>query len=105
MAELRELIFSDDIADACLFFLKKKTSESLINIGTGTDKSISEYAHLIMKHLGVKFKISYLKNKPNGTMRKVLDVSLAKKYGWKHKTSLKKGLTITINDYIKRYLL
>ena len=102
---LRELIYSDDIADACLFFLKKKTSESLINIGTGTDKSISEYAHLIMKHLGVKFKISYLKNKPNGTMRKVLDVSLAKKYGWKHKTSLKKGLTITINDYIKRYLL
>jgi GDP-L-fucose synthase len=58
-----------------------------------------------MKHLGVKFKISYLKNKPNGTMRKVLDVSLAKKYGWKHKTSLKKGLTITIDDYIKRYSL
>ena len=55
---LRELIYSDDIADACLFFLKKKTSESLINIGTGTDKSISEYAHLIMKHLGVNFKIS-----------------------------------------------
>ncbi len=102
---LRELIYSNDIADACLFFLIKKTSESLINIGTGTDKNISEYVHLIMKHLGVNFKISYLKNKPNGTMRKVLDVSLAKKYGWKHKTSLKKGLTITINDYIKRYLL
>ena len=99
---LRELIFSDDIADACLFFLKKKTSESLINIGTGTDKSISDYAHLIMKHLGANFKISYLKNKPNGTMRKVLDVSLAKKYGWKYKTSLKKGLTVAINDYIKR---
>ncbi|WP_256998088.1 hypothetical protein [Candidatus Pelagibacter communis] len=51
-------MYSDDIADACLFFLKK-TSKSLINIGTGTDKSISEYVHLIMKHLGVKFKISY----------------------------------------------
>ena len=102
---LRELICSDDIADACIFFLKKKTTDTLINIGTGKEKTITEYAKLIMKHLGVNLKIHYKKNKPNGTMRKVLDVSLAKKYGWKHKTSLKKGLTITINDYIKRYLL
>jgi GDP-L-fucose synthase len=58
-----------------------------------------------MKHLGVKIKISYLKNKPNGTMRKVLDVSLAKKYGWKYKTSLKKGLSIAVSDYLKRYLV
>ncbi len=102
---LRELIFSDDIADACLFFLKKKTSETLINIGTGTHKSITEYANLIMDHLGVSLKIHYKKNKPNGTMRKVLDVSLAKKYGWKYKTSIKKGLSITVNDYLKRNLV
>ena len=102
---LRELIFSDDVADACIFFLKKKTSETLINIGTGTDKSIAEYANIIMKHLGVKFKILYSKNKPNGTMRKVLDVSLAKKYGWKYKTSLKKGLSIAVSDYLNRYLV
>ena len=102
---LRELIFSDDIADACLFFLKKKTSKTLINIGTGTDKSITEYAKLIMEHLGVNFKIHYKKNKPNGTMRKVLDVSLAKKYGWKYKTSIKKGLSIAVNDYLKRNLV
>ncbi len=102
---LREVILSDDIADACIFFLKKKTSESLINIGTGTDQSITQYANLIMKHLGVKFKINYLKNKPNGSMRKVLDVSLAKNYGWKYKTPLKKGLSIAINDYLKRNLV
>ena len=102
---LRELIFSDDIADACLFFLKKKTSETLINIGTGKDRSIAEYANLIMEHLGVSLKIHYKKNKPNGTMRKVLDVSLAKKYGWKYKTSLKKGLSIVVNDYLKRNLV
>ena len=101
---LRELIFSDDIADACIFFLKKNTKETLINIGTGKDKSITEYAKLIMKHLGVNFKIVYKKNKPNGTMRKVLDVSIAKKYGWRPKTSLKKGLSITINDYLKNHL-
>lgn len=102
---LRELIYSDDIADACIFFLKKKTSETLINIGSGEDKSITEYARIIMKHLGVNFKIIYKKDKPNGTMRKLLDVSLAKKYGWKYRTSLKKGLSITINDYLKRNLI
>ena len=102
---LRELIFSDDVAEACIFFLKKNTKESLINIGTGKDKSISEYAKLIMKHLGVNLKIVYKKNKPNGTIRKVLDISLAKKYGWRYKTSLKKGLSITVNDYLKRNLV
>ena len=101
---LRELIFSDDIADACVFFLQKKTKETLINIGTGKDRSITEYAKLIMKHLGVNLKIVYKKNQPNGTMRKVLDVSIAKRYGWRSKTSLKKGLSITINDYLKRNL-
>ena len=101
---LRELIFSDDVADACIFFLRKKTPETLINIGTGKDKSITEYANIIMKHLGVNFKIIYKKNKPNGTMRKVLDVSLAKRHGWKYKTPLKKGLAITINDYLKKNL-
>ncbi len=102
---LRELIYSEDIADACIFFLKKKTSQSLINIGTGKDKSITDYAKFIMKHLGVNFKIVYKKTKPNGTMRRVLDVSLAKSYGWRPKTSLKKGLSITINDYLKRNLV
>ena len=102
---LRELIFSDDIADACIYFLNRRTRETLINIGTGKDKSITEYAKLIMKHLGVNFKISYQKNKPNGTPRKILDVSLARKYGWKYKTPLKKGLSITINDYLKRNLM
>ena len=57
-----------------------------------------------MKHLGVNFKINYKLEKPNGTMRKVLDVSLAKRYGWSYKTPLKKGLAITINDYLKKNL-
>ena len=102
---LRELIFSDDIADACIYFLKRKTKDSLINIGTGEDKSITEYAKIIMEHLGVKLDIIYNYKKPNGTFRKVLDVSLARKYGWKYKTSLKKGLSITINDYLKKSLV
>ena len=102
---LRELIYRDDIAEACIFFLKKKTKETLINVGTGKDKTITEYAKIIMKHLGVDFKIIYKKDKPNGMMRKVLDVSLAHKYGWKYKTPLKKGLSVTINDYLKKNLI
>ena len=102
---LREVIYSDDIADACIFFLKKKTKESLINIGTGIEKSIIEYAKFIMRHLRVNLKIIYEKNTPDGTFRKLLDVSLAKKYGWKYKTNLDEGLSNTINDYLQKYLI
>ena len=56
---LREVIYSEDIADACIFFLKKKTSESLINIGTGIEKSITQYAEFIMSRLGVNLSIVY----------------------------------------------
>ena len=102
---LRELIFCEDIADACIYFLKKKTSQSLINIGTGTDMSINHYAKFIMKHLGVKLRIINEKDKLEGTHKKLLDVSLAKKYGWKYKTSLEKGLALTINDYLEQIVL
>ena len=101
---LRELIFSDDIASACEFFLKKKTESKIFNIGTGVDYSIEQYAKKIMKHLGVNFKIKYDKTKPNGTHRKLLDSSLARKKGWKHKTSFEKGISIVINDYLKNHL-
>ena len=102
---LRELIYCDDIADACYYFLNKKTKHSLINIGTGVDKSVNEYAKLIMKHLGVDLKIINEKGKLEGTFQKLLDVNLAKKYGWKHKTSFEKGLSLTLNDYLKKTVL
>ena len=99
---LRELIFSDDIADACIYFLNKKTKHSLINVGTGVEKSINGYAKYIMNHLGVNFKIKHEKINLNGTYRKLMDSSLAKKYGWKYKTNLDVGLSITINDYLNQ---
>tara|TARA_Y100000591_G_scaffold321039_1_gene335332 strand:- start:84 stop:1031 length:948 start_codon:yes stop_codon:yes gene_type:complete len=101
---LRELIFSDDIADACIYFLKTKTNETLINIGSGKDKTIIEYAKYIMKYLKVNYEIVLEKKKLMGTPRKVLDVSLAKKYGWQRKTSFKKGLSLVVNDYLKKKL-
>ena len=101
---LRELIFSDDIADACIYFLNKKTNHSLINVGSGVEKSINDYAKYIMKYLGVNLKIKHGKNNLDGTYRKLMDSSLAKKYGWKYKTDLSSGLAITINDYLEKQI-
>ena len=102
---LREVIYSDDVADACIFFLNKKTKNPVINIGTGVEKTINEYAKFIMAHLKLKLKIVHENRRFNGTYRKILDCSVAKKYGWKHKTSLEKGLSSTINDYLGNYIL
>ena len=102
---LREVIFCDDIADACIYFLKKKTNHTLINIGSGIEKSITEYAKFIMNHLGVDLKIKYDSIKLDGTYRKLLSTKVAKKYGWLSKTSLDEGLSLTINDFIEKKIL
>ena len=75
---MRELIFVDDIADACIFFMKKNTKHSIINIGTGKDMRIKDYARFLTKRLKLNVKIKYDKSKPDGIFRKVLDVSLKK---------------------------
>ena len=98
----RELMYVDDLADACEFFLKKKTKHSLINVGSGEEKSILGYYKFIAKKLNTNLKISFDKKKPNGTLRKKLDTSLAKKYGWKSKYNLSKGFDLTYKDYIKK---
>ena len=96
----REIIFVDDLAEACVFFMKKKTKHSLINIGTGIDYSIKDYAKKIMKILNVKANIVFDKTKPDGTPRKLLDISLAKKYGWRAKTTLKNGILKTYASFL-----
>ena len=99
----RELIYVDDIADACFFFMKKKIKHSLINVGTQKDNTIKEYAELILKKIGKKIKITFDNNKKmDGTSRKLLDCSLAKKYGWRSKISVDRGLDLTIEDYLKQ---
>ena len=98
----RELIYVDDVADACLFFMKKKTKESLINIGTGKEFSIKEYALFLMEYMKFKFIIKFDLSKPNGVRRKILDISLAKKYGWISKTDLKSGFLKTYENYLLR---
>ena len=95
----REILFVDDLADATLFFLNKKIKESFLNIGSGKDYTVEWYAKFIMKQLGIHLNIKYDRSKPDGMPKKLLDVSLAKKYGWKSKTSLKEGLLKTLEDF------
>mgnify|MGYP001419859353 CR=1 FL=1 len=99
----REVIYVDDLADACIFFMKKKTKHALINIGTGKDYRIKEYAKIILKLIVPKknIRIVYDPSKPNGTPRKLLDISLAKKYGWKADTNLTLAIKKTYLSFVK----
>jgi GDP-L-fucose synthase len=98
----RELMYVDDLADACIYFLNKKTKESLINIGTGVDMSILDYAKFVLKKLNLNCKIILDKTKPDGTPRKIIDNSIALTYGWKPKVSLEEGFQITLKDYLSK---
>lgn len=96
----REFIYVDDLADACIHFMKIKTTESLINIGIGKDFTISQYAKIIMKYLKCNLKIKFDNTKPNGTPRKLLDISIAKKYGWSAKIKLQSGFIKTYKNFL-----
>ena len=98
----RELMYVDDLAEACAFFINKKTRHSLINIGSGNEKTIKSFSEFIMKKLGVKLKLKFNLNKPSGTPRKILNTKLARSYGWKSKIDLSKGFDLTYKDYLKR---
>ena len=97
----RELMFVDDLADACIFFLNKKTKETLINIGSGNEMKIIDYAKLIIKILKADLQIKFDYSKPDGTPRKIVDIKIAKKYGWSPKISFEKGLKLTYQDFLE----
>ena len=100
----REVFYVDDLAEACIYFMNKKVKETLINIGSGKDLTIKQYAQLMLNILipKNKIKIGFDLSKPNGTPRKVLDISLAKKYGWRPKIKLKEAILKTYYNYIKQ---
>ena len=99
----REVIYVDDLADACIFFMKKSFSGTTLNIGTGKEFSIKQYAKIILNRIMPKYKIKikYDLSKPNGTPRKVLDIKLANKYGWKPKTQLDEAITKTYLNFLE----
>jgi GDP-L-fucose synthase len=98
----REFIFVDDLAEACLFFMKKNIKLNWINIGTGIDYKIKDIAKIVMSILDVKAEIIFDKSKLDGTPRKVLNIKNARKYGWKPKFTIKSGILKTYEDFIKK---
>ena len=99
---MRELMHVDDVASACIFFLKKKTKHTIINVGNGKERSINGYAKFICKKLKANLKFKYDKSKPDGTPRKINDIKIALSYGWKPKISLDEGFDCTFSDFLKR---
>jgi GDP-L-fucose synthase len=97
----RELMHVDDLANACIFFLNKKTKESLINIGVSKEMTIGNYAKFIMKKLKIKLEIQYDATMPSGNPRKIVDNSIAKKYGWKPKISLDEGFYSIYQSFLE----
>jgi len=98
----REILYVDELADACIYFMDKKTKHSMINIGSGKDSTIEDLAKLFISIIAPnkKIRIKYDRSKPNGTARKVLDISLAKKYGWKPNHNLKNQILKTYKSYL-----
>ena len=100
----REFLFVDDLADALIFLMKNYDDPNHINIGTGKDIAISELALLIQDVVGHDCNIEWDKTKPDGTPRKVLDISKIRKLGWKPKTKLIDGIKTTYAWYIAQQL-
>ncbi|MBW3545550.1 MAG: GDP-L-fucose synthase [Bacteroidetes bacterium] len=100
-APLREFMFADDLAEACLFLMHQYEAREFINIGTGEEISIRELAKMIGQTVGFEGDIVYDQSKPDGTPRKLMDVSKLRSMGYTHRTSLQEGIRKVYEDYLK----
>lgn len=98
----REFLYADDLAEACSFLMKNYNEEQLVNIGTGEDMSIKELAYLIKDIVGFKGEIVFDSSKPDGTPRKLMDVTKLHKLGWQHKTGLREGIELAYKDFLSQ---
>lgn len=99
----RELLFSEDLADACLFLFQSYSGNDYFNVGTGSDLSIRELASLIKRVVGFDGQIKFDTSKPDGMPQKLLDVSSLRKAGWVYQTELEEGIRKTYEWFLKNY--
>lgn len=99
---LREFLFSDDLADACVFLMNNYDEKQFVNIGIGEDLSIKDLAELIKDVIGYKGTISFDSSKPDGTPRKLMDVSKLHALGWKHQVNLREGIQLAYADFLEK---
>lgn len=97
---LREFLYVDDLADACVYLMNTYSGNETVNLGTGKELSIKELAELVKKVVGFKGNITFDTTKPDGTPRKLLDVSKLEKLGWKYKTKLEDGIKLAYEDFL-----
>jgi GDP-L-fucose synthase len=100
---MREFLYVDDLADACVHMMTQGYDGPLVNIGTGEDVTIRELAETVMGVVGFTGRIVFDAAKPDGTLRKLLDVGRLHALGWKHKVDLKQGIALAYRDFITRF--
>lgn len=98
---LREFLYVDDLAEACVFLMNNYSGNETVNAGTGSDITIKELTEIVADVIGYKGKILWDTSRPNGTPKKVTDVSKITALGWKPKTSLRDGIKLTYEDFLK----
>ena len=97
---MREFMYSEDMAEACIHVMQTETNDRLINIGTGKDISIKELAYLVKSIVGFEGELIFDTSKPDGTPRKLLDVTKLDQLGYRYKTELDKGIAFAYSDYL-----
>ena len=98
---MREFLYVDDLADACVYLMQNYDSSEIVNIGTGEDLTIKELSYLVKDVIGFQGDIYFNTDKPDGTPKKLSDVSKLKQLGWVYKTPLREGLERTYAEYVK----
>ena len=100
---LREFLYVDDLANLCVFLMNNYSGDETVNAGTGKELTIKELAEMVARVVGYKGRIEWDTTRPNGTPRKLLDVSKAARLGWSYKTELEDGIRLAYKDYVTRY--
>ncbi|AOM76695.1 GDP-L-fucose synthase [Pedobacter steynii] len=100
---LREFLFADDLAEACYFLMQSYNDGGFLNIGTGHDLSIKDLALLVKKVIGFEGELTFDSSKPDGTPRKLMDVSRLHDLGWKHHIELEEGIQLAYQDFLNKH--
>lgn len=102
---MREFLYADDLAEACLFLMENYSDAELVNIGTGVDVTIKELAETVQQIVGFEGEIRWDVSKPDGTPRKLMDVSKLHQLGWKHHIELADGIHLAYQDFLQNLAL
>ena len=100
---MREFLYADDLADACVYLMEQGYAGPLVNIGTGTDVTIRELAETVLKVVGFEGDLQFDTSKPDGTPRKLMDVSRLAGLCWRARTSLEDGIRLAYQDFLSKH--